>query len=66
MHMNIPATLDSIFFSGSLEEDWNVYGQTDDGRQVMAIAHLTLRSGELKIVLTFKLTMIIILITVYQ
>jgi hypothetical protein len=38
MQMNIPAMLGPICFSGSLEEDWNVYGQTtDDGRQVMAI-----------------------------
>jgi len=45
--MNIPATFGPICFSGSLEEDWNVYGRTDgrtdDGRQVMAIAHMTLR-----------------------
>ena len=44
MQMNIPATFDPICFSGSIEEDWNVYGQTtDDGRQVMAIDHMTLR-----------------------
>jgi hypothetical protein len=48
--MNIPATFDPICFSGSLEEDWNVYGRTDNGCQVMAIAHLTLGSGELKII----------------
>jgi hypothetical protein len=42
MQMNIPAMLGPICFSGSLEEDWNVYGRTNDGRQVMAIAHLTL------------------------
>ena len=41
MQMNIPATFGPIYFSGSLEEDWNVYGQTmEDGCQVMAIAHL--------------------------
>ena len=41
MQMNIPATFGPICFSGSLEEDWNVYGRTtDDGRQVMAIAHM--------------------------
>jgi hypothetical protein len=28
MQMNIPATFGPICFSGSLEEDWNVYGQT--------------------------------------
>jgi len=44
MQMNIPVTFGPICFSGSLEKDWNVYGRTtDDGRQVMAIAHLTLR-----------------------
>ena len=33
MQMNIPATFGPICFSGSLEEDWNVYGQmTDDKR----------------------------------
>jgi hypothetical protein len=28
MQMNIPATFGPISFSGSLEEDWNVYGRT--------------------------------------
>jgi hypothetical protein len=28
MQMNIPATFGPICFSGSLEEDWNVYGKT--------------------------------------
>jgi hypothetical protein len=32
MQMNIPATFGPISFSGSLEEDWNVYGRTTDGR----------------------------------
>jgi len=41
MQMNIPAMFGPICFSGSLEEDWNVYGRTTDGRQVIAIAHLT-------------------------
>ena len=27
---------------------WNVNGQSDDGRKVMAIAHMALRPGELK------------------
>ena len=40
--MNIPARFDPICFSGSLEEDWNVYGRTDDGCQVLAIDHMTL------------------------
>jgi hypothetical protein len=40
MQMNIPATFGPICFSGSLEEDWNVYGRMDDRRQVMAIAQL--------------------------
>jgi len=31
MQMNIPATFGPICFSGSLEEDWNVYRQTTDG-----------------------------------
>jgi hypothetical protein len=30
MQMNIPATNGPICFSGSLEEDWNVYGRTTD------------------------------------
>jgi len=29
MQMNIPATFGPICFSGSLEEDWNVYGRMD-------------------------------------
>jgi hypothetical protein len=29
MQMNIPAMFGPISFSGSLEEDWNVYGRTD-------------------------------------
>ena len=35
MQMNIPATFGPICFSGSLEEDWNVYGRTtsDGNRQ---------------------------------
>jgi len=33
MQMNIPATFGPICFSGSLEEDWNVYGRTADGRR---------------------------------
>jgi hypothetical protein len=45
MEMNIPATFGPICFSGSLKEDWNVYGRmdrrTDDGRQVMAIDELS-------------------------
>jgi len=32
MQMNIPATFGPICFSGSLEEDWNVYGRTTDVR----------------------------------
>ena len=40
MQMNIPATFGPISFSGSLEEDWNVYVRTDDRRQVKAIAQL--------------------------
>jgi len=32
MQMNIPATFGPICFSGSLEEDWNVYGRTDGRR----------------------------------
>jgi hypothetical protein len=45
MQMNIPATFGPIYFCGSLEENWNVYGRTDgrttdNGRQVMAIAHM--------------------------
>ena len=32
MQMNIPATFGPICFSGSLEEDWNVYGQTTDAK----------------------------------
>jgi hypothetical protein len=48
MQMNIPATFGPIYFCGSLEENWNVYGRTDgrttdNGRQVMAIAHMILR-----------------------
>jgi len=30
--MNIPATFGPICFSGSLEEDWNVYGRTNGRR----------------------------------
>jgi len=30
MQMNIPATIGPICFSGTLEEDWNVYGRTTD------------------------------------
>ena len=41
MQVNIPATFGPICFNGSLEEDWNVYRRTTDGRQVMAIAHMT-------------------------
>ena len=29
MQMNIPATFGPICFSGSLEEDWNVYERMD-------------------------------------
>ena len=42
MQLNIPAMLGPICFSGSQEEDWNVYGGTDDGCQVLAIDHMTL------------------------
>ena len=51
MQMNIPSTLGPICFSGSLEEDWNVYDErwTIDERRVMAIAHLTRREGRLNI-----------------
>jgi hypothetical protein len=44
MQMNIlnPVPFCPICLSGSLEEDWNVYERTMDGRQVMAIAHMTL------------------------
>jgi hypothetical protein len=39
MQMNIPASFGPICFSGSLEEDWNVYGRTtSDGN-----THMTLR-----------------------
>jgi hypothetical protein len=30
MQINIPAMFGPICFTGSLEEDWNVYGRTDD------------------------------------
>ena len=40
MQMNIPATFGPICFSGSLEEDWNVYGRTTDKCLYSKLVHL--------------------------
>ena len=45
MQMNIPAMFGPIFFSGSLEEDWNVYGR----RRTPSDGNSSHESGELNI-----------------